>query len=190
MGLLDLLGFGTNWNKIEKEYQKQIKWELEDLITDIIFSGEGDVTKAIQKYGEQKVINVLKYFGTNVPTKSNYPDYFLNGTNIPSNREIKKYSRFQKNWDKAQIWLQEKEKNSINFESLEAENLILENIILKKQLQLKELALNKEFKKNEEKIQENYKIDKGYIQKLQHDLDKKIKKDLQLNICMEYEDNV
>lgn len=147
MNIFRVLGFGTNWNRVEKNILIQRMWEYGIIVRHMTclelfdFDIERFFTENDQGITKEWAYKVVLAFGAECPTLREFPDfglYYSVNTLLPSYRQWKKNPDIQTSWELAYKWAVEYEKNR------------LQTIIANKEKQNK--ALEKEIKTMKEQM--------------------------------------
>lgn len=148
MSIFTLLGFGTNWDRVNKNKLIQSLYSVGIVVFNIVWLLKKDYDYDMEKFLKSNIdgikrewaYKVIIAFGSDCPTKSEYPKFkeFVSVSHlIPSAKEVQKNPELQQNWDIAYQWALEyqRSKRTVILQTKQETNRDLENQL--KQMEVK-----------------------------------------------------
>lgn len=126
MNVWNLLGFGTNWDRINKIQERERLEYIGTIIHSItcLNAYENGMEGIVNEYGAKEVYKVIKTFGKEIPTRTKYDkfqDYVSTSDLVPSARQVRKNEYYQEKWTVAYNWAMTYEKTKIEIVIAEKE---------------------------------------------------------------------
>ncbi|MBE4704425.1 hypothetical protein [Spiroplasma platyhelix] len=159
MSIFTLLGFGTNWDRVDRMRLKESLWQAGIVVKEVThleyydYDMEIFFTKCYWKIKKEWAYKVILAFGEECPTRTEYnkfTDFSSTMDLLPSARKLRKNPALQQSWDVAYAWavqynkhktetiLAEKEKKNVDLE-LELKTMKAKIARYKEQIEISEL---------------------------------------------------